>query len=97
MEPPKPLQINALQALQITDTVLGQMLAWIETKVTEPQGHKEKALTAKRSLFHARMLLGVRHRELVNEAIKAQKQARPLLQRPLPTIDEGLIDKGRGY
>ena len=46
MEPPKPLQINALQALQITDTVLGQLLTWIDTKVTEPQGHKEKSLTA---------------------------------------------------
>lgn len=93
----KPLQINALQALQITDQVLGQMLSWIETKVNEPQGHKDKSLIAKRSLFHARMLLGVRHRELVNEAIKAQKQARPLIHRPLPPIDETLLDIGRGY
>ena len=93
----KPLQINALQALQITDTVLGQLLTWIDTKVTEPQGHKEKSLTAKRSLFHARMLLGVRHRELIMEAINAQKKARPLLQRPLPEINESLLDVGRGY
>ena len=97
MEAPKPLQINALQALQITDQVLGQMIEWADKKIGEPQGNRKYDVQAKRSLFHSRMLLGVRHRELVNEAIKAQKQARPLLQRPLPTIDEGLIDVGRGY
>ena len=97
MEQPKPLQITAQQALQITDSVLAQMIDWVNKKIGEPNNHDEKTMTAKKSLFHARMLIGVKHREMIHDAITAQKKARPLLQRPLPTIDEGLIDKGRGY
>jgi hypothetical protein len=93
----KPLQITAQQALQITDSVLAQMLTWIDGKLGEPNNHDGKTLDARKSLFHARLLLGVKHREMIQEAVKAQQKVRPLLQRPLPTIDENLISVGRGY
>lgn len=93
----KPLQITAVQALQITDSVLAQMLTWIDGKLGESNNHDAKTLNSKKSLFHARLLLGVKHREMIHEAAKAQQKGRPLLPRPLPTIDESLLDVGRGY
>ena len=93
----KPLQITAQQALQITDSVLGQMLTWIDGKLGQSNNHDGKTLDAKKSLFHARLLLGVKHREMIQEAVKAQQKGRPLLQRTLPEIDMSSIEVGRGY
>ena len=93
----KPLQITAQQALQITDSVLGQMIDWADKKIGEPNNHDCKSLDAKKSLFHARLLLGVKHRELLQQAVKEQQKNRPLLVRQLPSIDMSSIEVGRGY
>jgi predicted nuclease of restriction endonuclease-like (RecB) superfamily len=92
---PRPIQITPQQALQITDSVLSQMIDWVKAKngVNE---HGKRNDEAVKSLFHSRLLLGIKAREMTLQAQQAQQAAakqRPLITRPLQPIDERYIEE----
>ena len=69
--------LNPIQMMQITDSVLRQMEDWIrEKEKNNTSTHKKHDVTALGSLFHSRLLLGVKMREFVQEAQKQQEDAR---------------------
>ena len=89
---PRPIQITPQQALQITDSVLSQMIDWARAK-NGLNEHGKRNEEAVKSLFHSRLLLGVKHREMLTAAAKAAAKQRPLISRPLQPIDERYIEE----
>lgn len=70
-------QLSLQEAVAATEQVLKQMDAWLQEKLKEPQDHGAKTRTAKESVFHTRLILGVYWREqLVRAHAQAKEQAR---------------------
>ena len=79
------VQINAIQALQITDQVLLQLSQWIDEKnKKEINNHPKHSITAKGSILHTRLLLNMRFRQLIQESQKAEQEKREAVIKSLP-------------
>ena len=77
-QPQQQITLNPIQLLQITAATLEQLQKWIENKMGkyEEDSHPKKTLEARNSIFHTRLILGVRHREILVEIAKQQEKAR---------------------
>lgn len=75
-QPRQQIQLNAVQLLQITSEVLGQLKDWIEKKHPDDRTHSEVDANAARSLHHARLLTNLRLREIMIEVQKKQEAER---------------------
>ena len=83
-EPPK-ITLNALQLLQITEQTLGQLREWVESKRgTLEDSHPHETVKAITSLHHARLLCGVRTREILIDLQKKQEAERNKVMANLP-------------
>ena len=94
---PRTIQITPQQALQITDSVLSQMIDWVRAK-NGLNEHGKRNEEAVKSLFHSRLLLGVKHREMLMAAAKAQQtqQRRPIISREAVKMMQDSIGKWKG-
>ena len=75
-QPKQQLTLNPVQLLQITSEVLGQLIEWVERKPAPEVSHPQHDITARNSLFHARLLTNLRLREIIVEIQKRQDAER---------------------
>lgn len=88
MSQPPTIQLNPIQLLQITDKVLAELRLWIEKKPEAEVSHSDKDRTAIASLHHARLLCGLRLREIATEIHKRQEAERQRVATQLPTPNQ---------
>ena len=70
-------QLSLQEAVAATEQVLKQMEQWLQEKLKDPQDHAAKTRTAKESIFHSRLILGVYWLEqLLKAHAQAKEQAR---------------------
>ena len=85
MPAPQQIQINAIQAIQITDQVLQQLGLWIDEKnKKEINNHPKHSITSKGSILHTRLLLNLRFRQIIQESQKAKQEKREAVMKSLP-------------
>jgi len=77
------ITLNPFQMLQITDITLKQLGHWIDTK-NAPNDFPKHNITAKTSIHHTRLLLGVKLRELAMAAQAAEKTKRDQAIKGIP-------------
>lgn len=86
---PQKITLNPIQMLQITENVLGQLKTWLESKQgTLEDSHPHETIKAITSVHHARLICGVRTREIFLEIQKAQQAKRDEVERKLPTPNQ---------
>ncbi len=83
--PQQQISLNPFQILSIADTALQQLQKWLEAKQgTLEDSHPAKTIEARNSIFHTRLLLGIRNRELLVELKAKQDEARTEAARKAP-------------